>query len=106
MVGNAVLTEGDLRSLQEALAKPVAPPACRYRGCQSVGEFYLRRMLRAGQVQSGLYCGGHEEQFGEANLRKWAREYGGQVAWLTDAEGSFRGVVLPTWRGSSGNEAM
>ena len=66
---------------------------CRYRGCMDEGVYWMRRHIRNDQYQTGYYCDAHHTQFGEENLQRWAREIGGDVVWMADEEGRFRGVV-------------
>ena len=58
---------------------------CRFRGCSEVGAFYMRRQLRGEAVQEGIYCEKHDQQFGEENLRRAARESEGRVHTLVDS---------------------
>ena len=51
---------------------------CMLKGCRRPAEFYLRRPLRDGSFQAGLVCDEHEQQYGDANLRKLAREMTGK----------------------------
>ena len=79
---------------------------CRYRGCSHPGRYYLRRSLKHGAVQAGLYCEDCDERFGEQNLRREARMAGGRVVTLRDEPrsgvdpdkygecGEFRGVQV------------
>ena len=64
------LSEDQIKHLQGLLE---APTYCRYRGCHERGEFLLRRKLRNGNEQVGLFCAEHEEQFGDENLKRWAK---------------------------------
>ena len=92
-----------LANLKAALADKVKEEShhvqCSYRKCKSDGEFFLMRRLRAatgGYIDSpGFYCEQHDTQFGEQNLRRWAKESQGMVVWMRDAEGDFRGLRLP-----------
>ena len=69
-------------------------PQCRYRGCVSPGKYYLRRSLKHGIIQTGMYCDECDERFGEQNLRRAARAMGGKVITLTDEDGDFRGIQV------------
>ena len=89
---NATLTHVQLSELLD-LAR-VKTKICRYRGCQRIGRWYLRRVIKGGLVQEGHYCDECEERFGEQNLRRFARSVGKRVETLSDAEGEFRGVQL------------
>ena len=65
---------------------------CRYRGCSEDGLYFMRRELKNGTIQSGLFCVEHDEKFGEQNLRRWAHSIGARVEILTDQGVTFRGV--------------
>ena len=76
---------------------------CRFRGCQEIGMYYMRRQLRGDAVQEGIYCEKHEQQFGEENLRRAARESGGRVHTLVDSAGKYRGIKPKEGKKNVGN---
>ena len=87
------LSQANLEKLQALLNRAATEASpCRYRGCQTQGEYYMRRQLRDGREQVGLYCDEHDELFGEENLHRAGKAVGGQVVWLMDFVGQFRGI--------------
>ncbi len=79
-------------STSNEIAGTVYDSKCRYRGCSEDGLYFMRRELKNGSIQEGLFCDEHDEKFGEQNLRRWAHSIGTRVETLTDQEGTFRGV--------------
>ena len=72
-----LLSKDDIEKLKKDLDTYVGKPKvvkCVYRGCDELGEYFMRRLLRGGKWQEGLFCDEHERRFGEENLRRWERE--------------------------------
>ena len=92
---NSVLTPEQAARLTGIIedARPWVP--CKYRGCLDRGTFYMRRQLRKGMEQHGMYCDEHDQQFGEENLNRWAHEVKGSVETIRDPYGEYRAVVIP-----------
>ncbi len=102
MVSYPALRPDQVATLQGALntgneiVGTVYDPECRYRGCSEDGLYFMRRELKNGSIQEGLFCDEHDEKFGEQNLRRWAHSLGTRVEILEDREGAFRGVNYDT----------
>ncbi|KKK63849.1 hypothetical protein LCGC14_2990140 [marine sediment metagenome] len=93
MADGNILTNLEVQNLMD-IARLNSTTLCRFRGCQKLGRWFLRRFVKGGGVQEGRYCDECEDRFGEQNLRRFAKLVGKRVQTLTDAEGEFRGVQL------------
>ena len=67
MVLSGVQAAALLGEIDRAL--DAARPKCRYRGCGNPGRYFMRRRMRRGVVQQGLYCEACEVRFGNQNLK-------------------------------------
>ncbi len=90
MSRGGILTPVELEHLMSTAR--IQTVVCRYRGCIRIGRWFLRRVLRGGVVQEGKYCDEHEQEFGDQNLRRFARVIGKRVETITDEAGEFLGV--------------
>jgi hypothetical protein len=63
------------------------------KGCSYPARFFMKRVMRDGKIQRGLVCEGCERRYGQENLARAAKESGSIVIMLSDAEGSFEGIL-------------